>query len=350
MASAIGWDIGGAHLKAARAEDGRIVAALQLPCNPHYGLARLEQAIAAAAARLGPAERHGVTMTAELSDAFATRSAGVAAIAAIFTREAKAPGALFYAGEDGFVPLSAIGEAAPAIASANWRATAELAARGVGDALVIDMGSTTTDLVPVSGGRVDALGGGDAARLANGELVYAGLSRGDPIAGLAMAPLAGRWTPLLREGFATMADVHRVLGTLAEDGDAEPSADGRAKTVAASMARLARLAGRDAADASPAQWRAFAAFLARAQMRQIEDQIALLRSRCAISDEAPIVGAGIGRALIARLATTEGRPYRDIAKFIAAAPEIAALAADCAPAAAVALLVSAGGGSPSRRT
>jgi probable H4MPT-linked C1 transfer pathway protein len=341
MPSAIGWDIGGAHLKAARAEGGRIVATLQLPCNPHYGLARLEQAIAAAAARLGPAERHGVTMTAELSDAFETRAAGVAAIAAIFAREAKARGALFYAGESGFAPLSAVREAAPAIASANWRATAELVARRLPDALLIDMGSTTTDLVPVSNGRVAALGGGDAARLADGELVYTGLSRGDPLAGVAMAPLAGRWTPLLRENFATMADVHRVLGILPENGDDEPSADGRPKTVEAAMARLARLAGRDAAEASPAQWRAFAAFLARAQMRQIEDQIALLRSRDAILEAAPIVGAGVGRALIARLAEAEGRPYRDIAELIDAAPAVAPAAADCAPAAAVALLVPA---------
>lgn len=343
MPSAIGWDIGGAHLKAARAEDGRIVAALQLPCNPHYGLARLEQAIAAAAARLGPAERHGVTMTAELSDAFETRAAGVAAIAAIFAREAEAPGALFYAGEAGFVPLSAIRAAAPAVASANWRATAELVARRLADALLVDMGSTTTDLVPVAQGRVAALGGGDAARLANGELVYAGFSRGDPLAGLETAPLAGRWTPLLRENFATMADVRRVLGTLAEDGDAEPSADGRGKTIDASMARLARLAGRDVCEATPAQWRAFADFLARAQMRRVEDQIALLRSRDAIPEEAPIVGAGIGRGLIARLAEAERRPYRDIAELIDAAPEVAAMAADCAPAAAVALLVSARG-------
>jgi probable H4MPT-linked C1 transfer pathway protein len=341
MTSAIGWDIGGANLKAARAEGGRIVAALQLPCNPHYGLAQLEQAIATARERLGPAERHGVTMTAELSDAFETRATGVATIAAIFLREAGATHALFYAGEQGFVPYAALPEAAAAIASANWRASAELIAGRLPEALLIDMGSTTTDLAPVSGGRVTARGGGDAQRLANGELVYSGLLRGDPLAGVALAPLAGVWTPLLRENFATMADVHRVLGLLAEGADAEPSADGRAKTAEASIVRLARLAGRDAADASPDQWRAFAAFLARAQMRLIEDQIALLRSRGAIRHDAPIVGAGIGRGRIAPLARAEGRAYLDIAQFIDAAPQAAQAAADCAPASALALLIGA---------
>ncbi|ATQ68847.1 MULTISPECIES: hydantoinase/oxoprolinase family protein [Methylosinus] len=339
MTSAIGWDIGGANLKAARAEGGRIVAAVQLPCNPHYGLARLEEAIAAARERLGPAERHAVTMTAELSDAFETRAAGVASIAAIFLRHSGATHALFYAGAQGLVPYGALPAAAAAVASANWRASAEIVARRIPEALLIDIGSTTADLVPISGGAVNALGGGDAERLANGELVYSGLLRGDPAATIALAPLGGRWTPLLRENFATMADVHRLLGALPEGVDSEPAADGRPKTVEASIARLARLAGRDAAEASPEQWRAFASFLARAQIRIIEDQIALLRSRGAMRDDAPIVGAGVGRGLIARLADAEGRAYRDVAEFIDTAPQAASSAADCAPAAALALLL-----------
>lgn len=336
MTSVIGFDIGGAHLKAARAVDGRIVEVLLLPCNPHYGLARLEGAIEEALARLGAAERIAVTMTAELSDAFETRAVGVAMIASAVAKRTKGAKTLFYAGAAGFLSFAEVRAAAPAIASANWRASAELVARRLGDALFIDMGSTTTDLVPVSGGRVSALGGGDAERLANGELVYTGLSRGDPLAGVALAPLAGRWTPLARENFATMADVRRALGDLVED--AEPTADGRGRSVAESIARLARLAGRDAAEATPAQWRAFAAFLARAQMRGIEDQIALLRSREAIAEDAPIVGAGVGRSLVARIARSEGRPYRDIGEFIDAAPKAARAAADCAPACALALL------------
>ncbi|HEY8064326.1 MAG TPA: hydantoinase/oxoprolinase family protein [Methylosinus sp.] len=340
MTSVIGFDIGGAHLKAALARDGRIVEVLLLPCNPHYGVARLEGALEEALARLGAAERLAVTMTAELSDAFATRAAGVATIASALVRRANGVEALFYAGEAGFLPFAAIGDVAQAIASANWRASAELVARRIPEALLVDMGSTTTDLVPVSSGRVSALGGGDAERLANGELAYTGVSRGDPLAGVTLAPVAGRWTPPARENFATMADVRRVLGDLPEDADAEPTADGRGKSVAESIARLARLAGRDAVEASPAQWRAFADFLARAQMRSIEDRIALLRSRGAVTEDAPIVGAGVGRALVARLALSEGRAYRDVADFIDATPQAAKAAADCAPAAAVALLVA----------
>jgi len=340
MTSAIGWDIGGAHLKAARAEDGRIVAATQIVCAPHYGLSHLEAAIREASARLGAAGRHGVTMTAELSDAFASRAEGVVAVAAIFAREVRGGDIVFYAGAHGFVAHGEVAAAAGAVASANWRASAELVARRCADALFIDMGSTTTDLIPIRAHAVTALGTSDAERLAHGELAYAGFTRGHPAVFAGRAPVAGRWTPLVNENFATMADVRRLLDALPEGVDLMPTADGRVKTIAASRARLARLAGRDAAELTDAQWRDFGQYLATAQLRLIEDQIALLSSRGAFAPSAPFVGAGIGRAAAAALARSQGRDYRDFDEFLDAAPQAKRAAADCAPAAALALLAS----------
>jgi probable H4MPT-linked C1 transfer pathway protein len=341
VAAVIGWDIGGAHVKAARADHGRLTAVVQIACAPHESVASLEQALHDARAAIGEAERHRVTMTAELSDAFESRARGVAAVASIAAREIGAPDIMFYAGERGFITRDELGANVEAVASANWRASAELVASHCADALFVDIGSTTTDLTPICGGRVAALGASDAERLACGELAYAGFSRGAPQAYAARAPVAGRWTPLVNEAFASMADVRRVLGDLAEgetDADLSPTADGRPKTVAASRARLARLAGRDAAELSEHQWRAFAEYLARAQRRVIEDQIALLHSRDALAFEAPIVGAGVGRKIAARLATAQGRTFVDFAALIAAPPALADRAANCAPATALALL------------
>lgn len=341
MTAIIGWDIGGAHVKAARAQDGRLTGIVQIACAPHEGLASLEQAIRDARERLGPAERHRVTMTAELSDAFENRAQGVLTVATIAAREIGAGDILFYAGARGFVARAGAADAAAAIASANWRVSAELAAQNCADALFVDMGSTTTDLIPIRAGRVAALGESDAERLACGELAYAGFSRGAPQAYAARAPINGQWIPLVNEAFATMADVRRALGDLPEGeggADLSPTADGRPKTIAASRARLARLAGRDAGALSDDQWRAFADFLARAQLRVIEDQIALLVSRGAVAPAASLIGAGVGRPLIARLAQSAGREYLDFASFIAAPEHLRAAASDCAPAAALALL------------
>ncbi|WP_330083157.1 hydantoinase/oxoprolinase family protein [Methylocystis iwaonis] len=339
MTAIIGWDIGGAHVKAARAENGRLVAVTQRACAPHLGLAHLEAPIRETLKELGSASHHRVTMTAELSDAFENRASGVVSVAAIAAREIVGD-ALFYAGARGFVARAQIREAAEAVASANWRVSAELVAQHCADALFIDMGSTTTDLVPIRGGRVCTQGATDAERLVSGELCYAGFSRGAPQAYATRAPIDGRWTPLVNEAFASMADVRRILGDLPEGdcgADLSPTADGRPKTAAASHARLARLAGLDTGQLTPLQGRALAAHFARAQMRAIEDQIALLASREAVGPDAPVIGAGVGRALVARLAQAQGRAYRDFAEFIAASDELRALAANCAPAAALAL-------------
>lgn len=339
MTTIIGWDIGGAHVKAARAENGRLVAVAQRACAPHLGLAHLEAPIRETLAELGLVDRHHITMTAELSDAFEDRAQGVVCVAAIAAREIGAADILFYAGARGLVSRAAVADAAPAIASANWRASAELVARQFDSALLIDIGSTTTDLVPIQNGRIVAAAESDAGRLVAGELAYAGFSRGAPQAYADRAPVDGRWTPLVNEAFAVMADVRRALGDLPEGecpGDLSPTADGRPKTVAASRARLARLVGLDSLGEAEAV--ALAAHLAREQMRAIEDQIALIASRGALATGAVIVGAGVGRILAQRLAQAQGFAYRDFAELLPAPDALRAAAANCAPAAALALI------------
>src|SRR5262249_42745745 len=134
------------------------------------------------------------------------------------------------------------------IASANWHVCARLVAQRCGNALFVDMGSTTTDVIPVAGRKLIGRGYTDAQRLAAGELVYTGPVRGFRMATASRAPLAGAWTTLVNENFATMADVHRILGSLPDGADQMMTTDGRDKTIAASRARLARMVGADAAD------------------------------------------------------------------------------------------------------
>src|SRR5438477_8521523 len=75
----LGWDVGGANLKAARIEqDGQSAPkVLERPFplwrEPH----RLPQALSETAEYLGGARTMAVTMTAELADCFATKREGV---------------------------------------------------------------------------------------------------------------------------------------------------------------------------------------------------------------------------------------------------------------------------------
>ena len=211
MRSVIGWDVGGAHLKAARAENGRIVDAIQLASPLRLGLDRLAQAFAEAKARMGVAQLHAVTMTGELADTFSSPK-GPASLRAGGARARARRG----------------DRSMPAASASSRRATrpdtSRISPRPTGSPAPRSpracsarrcswIGSTTTDLVPIVEGAVAAARGyTDAERLAAGELVYTGLVRSFVMALAERAPFAGRWSPLINENFATMADVYRILG------------------------------------------------------------------------------------------------------------------------------------------
>ena len=250
MSVVIGWDIGGAHLKAARVKDGRVEAVVQAATPLWLGLDSLHAAFDALSAQLGRADRHVITMTGELCDAFPSRREGVAGLAAIAANHLSPAAPSLYAGRAGFVELGEAASHAVDIASANWHASAALLALKLPDALFIDIGSTTTDLIPIVAGQVAAVGYSDAERLASGELVYTGMTRSFVMSLASRAPFRGAWTPLMNEYFASSADVHRILGDLPDDADKMSTADGREKTVEASRARLARMIGREADEGS----------------------------------------------------------------------------------------------------
>ncbi len=340
MVAVIGWDIGGAHLKAARAENGRIVAAMQIASPLRLGIASVSAAFAQARNTLGTPELHAVTMTGELADTFASRREGVEALAALAARELDAATLRLYAGRAGFIAAGEASRHVDDIASANWHASAAFVARVRQTALFADMGSTTTDLVPVRDGRIVASGYTDAERLAAGELAYTGLVRSSVMTITRDAPVAGRRTPLINEHFATMADVHRILEALPEGADQMTTADGRDKGLAASRARLARMVGRDASDGEDAEWRELARWFAEAQIRTITDAAMLVVSRGTLPPNAPVAGAGIGEAVLRELARRLDRSYVAFTELIDAAPDARGAASCCAPAAALALLAS----------
>ena len=330
----IGWDIGGAHLKAARVKHGRVEAVVQAATPLWLGLDSLDAAFDALNAQLGRADRHVITMTGELCDAFPSRREGVAGLAAIAANHLSPAAPSLYAGRAGFVELGEAASHAVDIASANWHASAALLALKLPDALFIDIGSTTTDIIPVVGGQVAAVGYTDAERLAAGELIYTGMTRSFVMSLASRAPFRGAWTPLMNEYFASSADVHRILGDLPDGADKMSTADGREKTVEASRARLARMIGREADEGSDLEWAGLAAWFAETQLRQITDAASLRLSRNDVAAAAPVVAAGVGEGLAAEAARRLRRPCLGFSSLISAPAE----ASHCAPAVAVALL------------
>jgi (4-(4-[2-(gamma-L-glutamylamino)ethyl]phenoxymethyl)furan-2-yl)methanamine synthase len=305
------------------------------------GLQHLDAAIHQAQALWPLAEaRHALTMTGEMADLFADREAGVAALAERMVQHL-GPELTIYAGAQGWVPAAQAGRHWRGVASANWRLTADWLAQRVGDALLVDIGSTTTDLVPLRGGQVSSSCEDDAQRLARGELVYQGVVR-TPLCALGpQVHFEGNDVNLMNEWFATSADVYRLTGELDAAHDQQPAADGAAKDKAATQQRLARLIGRDARDASPAQWLALAQEFRQRQLGEIQRNLQRVLASTNLPATAPLVAAGCGAFLVPELAAMRDRPRLLLDRLLPLddlPPADRAWATVCAPAVAAALL------------
>ncbi|MBL8565605.1 MAG: hypothetical protein JNM89_07815 [Hyphomicrobiaceae bacterium] len=339
MAVIAGLDVGGAHLKVALVEDGRVRAVEQFLCPLWQGLDKLDAAFAAARPLLARADRCAVTMTGELSDLFETREAGVATLV---DRIGDTLGSevSFWLGSRG------MGRAGDALAhpadvgSTNFLATASVVARQHREAVLLDLGSTTADIVPVSGHKPAACGLTDWERQRTGELVYTGFTRTAVMGVANRVPFKGEWTTLAREYLATMADVRRILGELDERCDLHATADGRGKSVKESVARFARMLGREAADGDLADWQAAARTVAELQMRSIHDGLLLVLSRTPEAARGPLVAAGIGAEVAAAVALRAGMDPLTFGEMIGAQEEVRRAATHSAPAVAVALLAT----------
>ncbi|MBB3977881.1 putative H4MPT-linked C1 transfer pathway protein [Rhizobium azooxidifex] len=336
-----GWDIGGAHLKMARVEGGRVTQARTVKASMWLGLDEVREALGQLRPLFQGDASHVFTMTGELSDGFPSREAGIRQILDFIAEEFGRDDVWIYAGRSGFVALPHAYDLGADIASANWHATAELSAAITGDGLFVDMGSTTTDILAFRNGRLCNDGYSDAERLLTGELVYTGFTRSALIGIAERVPVRGTMTPLMNEYFANTADLGRILGTLDEADDHYPAADRRAKSLAGSIGRIARMVGRDSSDLDEGEWIDIARWFSEHQLRMIHDGAFRVAANAKLDRNAPVVGAGIGRPQIMQLAKRLERPYVDFGTLVEASSEAAGNeAGKAAPAAAVALLWS----------
>ena len=340
----VGWDIGGAHVKASLLRGGEVLDAAQWPCPLWQGLDHLHQALASARQRWPAIEQaeHAVTMTGEMVDLFADREDGVQRIAAALAHTF-AEKLHFFAGDAGWCGQDQVATQWRHVASANWLATALHCAMQVaeGDALLVDIGSTTTDIIALRRGRVLTSARTDAERLVSGELVYHGVVR-TPLCALAQRiAWRGREHNVMNEFFATTADVYRLVGQLDAAHDQAASADNAAKDAPASRQRLARMIGLDARDGSPDDWSTFAHEWKRHQACALRGEVARVTQLHGLADGTPLIAAGCGDFLVRELGANVLSYASDVARVSAqAAAHAARWVQVCAPSVAVAALLS----------
>ena len=234
---AIGLDIGGANIKVASSSGVGLSRRFELWKQPHKLAAEL-MALTAQFPGTGPV---AITMTGELCDCFPTKRDGVryilAAIASVFSEKR----IRVWSTEGRFLSLHDALGSPMAIASANWHAQATFVGRGFRNSgqsmLLIDTGSTTTDVIPIHEGKPVPLGLTDFERLKWKELIYTGVRR---------TPICALFN-VVAEFFATTQDAYLLLGMIAENAEDKATADGRAATKPFAHGRMSRMLGGDSA-------------------------------------------------------------------------------------------------------
>ena len=332
----LGWDVGGANVKAARLHAGVEPTIVERPFALWREPTRLPEVLVEVGAQLGGASRMAVTMTAELADCFATKREGVGSVLDAFA--AAFPSASLHVfGVDGrFHSVAGARRRPLKVAAANWMATAQLVSEHWRDALLIDVGSTTTDIIPIVAGRVLTRGCTDTGRLRSGELVYTGLLRTPVCAVVRWAPLGGRRCRVAAEQFAIAADAHLWLGHIEPAAYDCETPDGRGRSREEAAARLARVICADAETIAPAEVTAIAEHVAAAQVRQIVSGLRQVLKRLGTVAPRTAVVAGSGALLARAAALGVGLAVCGLADRLGAA------AARAAPAAAVAHLLARG--------
>jgi probable H4MPT-linked C1 transfer pathway protein len=329
----IGWDIGGVNTKAALAHDGVVHAALSRPFELQRDPLALVPLLTTLARELGAStgHEHAVTMTAELSQMFRTKRDGVSFVLDAVTAAFPDAESYVYAVDGRFLSPSAAAVEPLAVAASNWAATARIVAVDYPNAILIDIGTTTTDIIPIVAGRVVAVGATDPERLASGELVYTGALR-TPVEAVARhVPLDGATAGVSAEGFALIGDVHLWRGDVAPDDYSVPTPDGRPATRELAGERIARVVCADREMLDDAAISRIAEAVAADQLRQVAAGLARVRARH--PDLRMAVVAGLGAFIAARAARETDLDAVPLATTLGTA------AARSAPAAAVALLL-----------
>ena len=227
-----------------------------------------------------------VVMSGELADCFENKMDGISFI--VDAVKNAFPDARFYGTDGKFHDL-----AVPMLAAANWLASADYLRERYPGAVLLDIGSTTADIIPLA--RFESLKGlTDLMRLQKGYLRYTGMLRGNIATLLQSVMLDHVDTPVSSEYFAAGADSHLVLGHITPSQYTCDTPDGKAKTRTAALRRLSRVVCADLDElGTDGAYQIAAQFWAK-QRTLICDQVHRVAAETSARD---IIVAGIGAGL-----------------------------------------------------
>lgn len=308
----LGFDIGGANTKAAHLQEknGQVKIDVTSQYFPVWKSSeKLSDVLRTLAESLVTEKLDvlGVTMTAELSDAYQTKREGVNHILSCVNNVfSEIPCYVLNSSGKLITPEEAKGKPLE-VASANWAATGWLVSRHLKDAVIVDVGSTSTSIIPVAQGQVAAKGKTDLEKLICGELIYTGSLRTNIATITPTVPIRGGVASVASELFATSGDVHLILGNICEADFTSETADGRGKSIAESYARLSRVVCADSEMLTKKEITDIAHYVWERQIDRISRGLRRVYNytRNLAQNDVPVVVTGLGKDFLARKAAEQ---------------------------------------------
>jgi (4-(4-[2-(gamma-L-glutamylamino)ethyl]phenoxymethyl)furan-2-yl)methanamine synthase len=308
-----GWDIGGVNIKAVRTEcqgdSAKIINSISIPFEIWHKPDDLAYQLNKAADSIGVKERdsfHAVTITAELSDAFRTKREGIHFVLYAFKKAFFNSQVFIFNLDGGFYKLQEAEKDPLLCAASNWLASANYIANLYKNCILIDAGSTTTDIIPIKEGQVICNGRTDMGRLMNSELVYSGVLRTNPNTIVRSVPIQRRDCPVAAEYFSIMADVYLILGDITADEYSCPAPDKRETTKNDARERLARLVCADNEMLTENEIDDMAQYLSKKQTEKISEAISNVLAVSDLPAGTPAIVTGTGAFLAERAARHAG--------------------------------------------
>jgi probable H4MPT-linked C1 transfer pathway protein len=308
----LGLDIGGANTKAAyvQTQKGVIkdvtVLAEYFPVWKKFGsfIPFLQKLKEAAGDKL---DAVGVTMTAELADVYQTKREGVEHILGCI-KEVFVVVPVYVLNNNVSLETLEVALKLPlGIAAANWAATGWLVSQYFENCIIVDVGSTSTSIIPVINGKVVALGSMDLDKLVCGELVYTGSLRTNLAAIVQTVPVKGAISTVSSELFALSGDIHLILGNIYQEQYSCETADGKGTTHEEAFTRLARLVCADTEMLTKKELTQIAQYIYEKQIQQITKGLSQVykRAKKTASTKVPIIIAGLGKNFLAQKAAEQ---------------------------------------------
>ena len=317
-----GIDVGGANTKVATS-DGSFVRLIYAPLWRNKAiiydvLADMKRGLEGEGIR-----GTGAVMTGELCGCFNTKREGVLyikrAVSNIFEN------AKFFDMDCNFKNSSSVDEEPLSFAATNWLASAKLLSKEYKNVIFVDIGSTTTDVIPIVEGKIKAKKT-DLERLKYGELIYSGVLRTGVSHLLKRIEIGGEEYRTSSELFATTADAYLMLGYISRDNYNCEKPDNYAHTFAreevekgeedknriSAMQRFARMVCSDHEEIGEEGAVGIAEQVKEAQVGELIDSIKRIKAKYGLKK---VISAGIGDFIVKEAADSLNIEFLSLSSY-----------------------------------